>query len=142
MHHFGLGTPRSLILCNFDQFWISVITSIRYKRRSFGEGGELHLSVTSLPPITRRHCRMACGENILIFPEYLLSCDVINEVLKPEGQNKSEDYLDKLVTIGIANFTSLCCKPPLPKLEVVVNIWPSAGDRFTNCQQMALEHVL
>lgn len=72
-----------------------------------------------------------------------MNCDVINEVLKPEGQNKSKDYLDKLVRIGTANFTSLCCKPPLPKLaEVVVNPRPSAGDQFTNCQQMALEHVL
>lgn len=40
----------------------------------------------------------------------------MNEVLKPEGQNKSEDYLAKLVRIGAANFSSLCCKEPLPKL--------------------------
>lgn len=52
--------------------------------------------MTSLPRITRRHYRMAGSENILILSEYLLNCDVMNEVLKPEGQNKSEDYLDKL----------------------------------------------
>lgn len=86
---------------------------------------------------------MACSENILILSEYLLNCDAMNEVLKPEGQNKSEDYLDKLVRNQYSKFYSLCCKPPLSKLaEVVVNPWPSAGDRFTNCQQMALEHVL